>query len=252
MLGKYLEGIGLDELTSLLSPSFLHVVPTRRLIGAARELAHNYRDAVGYGRASSAMNASLHRSEWEIDVSTEPRPTDARPTRRSDGRALIGLYFHQIFRSETAFLDLRRGRFAGSEPDSGVMTWHVSRLWMTWDHAFIGAIRDMYAGFYDGDDDRFEDALERLGLSPASDLFRGHFGGGEQRNVTFDIARFRHTFLEILEHCSEAGTTLHRNFIPFGIYLATLYDHLDDLGGRYDVRDVFERTTRDEPRIKRR
>ena len=38
--------------------------------------------------------------------------------------------------------------------------------------------------------------------------------------------------------------SLHRNFLPLGIYLACLHGHRGSLGGEpFDVRSAFERAT---------
>jgi len=65
------------------------------------------------------------------------------------------------------------------------------------------------------------------------------------RAVRFDRAQFVATFHGVFERCRNQGVSLHRTFLPLGIYLVSLHDHLGALGGEpFDVRSAFERAAR--------
>jgi hypothetical protein len=116
-----------------------------------------------------------------------------------------------------------------------------------WDAAFLAALRDLYAGSYLGDAARFDAAIARLSLEPARDVFLSHFGGGDQREVRFERATFVHTFHDAFLACRDAPPgpggaprpPLHGNFLALGLYLATLYEHLERLGLAFDVRAAY-------------
>ena len=68
-----------------------------------------------------------------------------------------------------------------------------------------------------------------------------HFGGGNQQAVVFDPVEFRQTFHRVFVACRDANATLPGGFVPLGLYLAMLYDHMASLGGTWDVRAAYNR-----------
>jgi hypothetical protein len=40
--------------------------------------------------------------------------------------------------------------------------------------------------------------------------------------------------------CRDSKTPLHPDFVTLGVMLATLYDHLETLGGVYDVQSAYQ------------
>jgi hypothetical protein len=178
-------------------------------------------------------------------------------------------YFHQLLHHDVALLDLRADRFredgaredgaredgaredgptVDGAPSEGAPTlWRPGWLFVRWDPAFLAALRDLYAGFYLEDPPRFDAAIARLSLEPARDVFLEHFGGGDQREVRFERATFVHTFHDAFLACRDAPAgpggapraQLHGNFLALGLYLATLYEHLERLGLAFDVRSAY-------------
>jgi hypothetical protein len=43
--------------------------------------------------------------------------------------------------------------------------------------------------------------------------------------------------------CRDAKQSLHADFLPLGIYLAALYDHLERIGVAVDVLGAFEKAS---------
>ena len=89
------------------------------------------------------------------------------------------------------------------------------------------------------DDAAFRKALAALHLDAAADLFLDHFGAGEQTAVRFEMAHFTRSFHAVFVRCRERGVQLHPNFVPLGVYLAALYEHLEGLDVPLDVRAAF-------------
>jgi hypothetical protein len=120
-------------------------------------------------------------------------------------------------------------------------------VYVRWDPEFLAAVRDLYGGYYLGETARFDAAIDRLSLQPARDVFLSHFGGGDQREVRFERSTFVHTFHDAFIACRDASAApggaarapLHGNFLALGLYLATLYEHLERLGLEFDVRAAY-------------
>jgi hypothetical protein len=93
-------------------------------------------------------------------------------------------------------------------------------------------------------DDVFDEALRRLDLDAARDVFLAHFGDGEQRSVRFRTESFHASFHEAFVRCRDAGRSLHPDFVALGIYLACLYDGLEALERPFDVRAAYEKVGR--------
>ena len=100
-------------------------------------------------------------------------------------------------------------------------------------------MRRLYRGFYAGADEEFHAGLDALGLEPAADLFLRHFGEGDQTAVEFEMAQFTKSFHDVFVRCRDHGVRLHRNFVPLGVHLAALYEHLEPLRVPLDVRSAF-------------
>lgn len=248
MLLRSLRGTEWSQLGDYVSPSFFEVLPARAIWGQLRELAGNASDGDGFARVQRDVEARMARAGRTLRVGhelageTEIGELD-EAARRVRGQQVLEIYFAQIRHAPAAALDLRPGRFAGSEP----LAWSPRPLWLAWDPDFLEGLRDLYQGFYGDDDPRFRAALARLDLEPAEDTFREHFGADDPRAVRFEAAHFHATFHEAFVRCRDAGVRLHRNFLALGIYLGCLYDHLEALGLAFDVRDAWDRVAPDAP-----
>jgi hypothetical protein len=207
-------------------------------MAALKELYGNYRDSEGFERAVADRRRGLE--EADLPVTLDPEADPAGDTEHRHGELLLTLYFHQLFSDGPTILDMRRERFAAHD---GEFTWSPAHIYIDWDPHFREGVRAMYRGFYTDDEAQFEQGLAALSLHGMGDLFRQHFGEGDQTAVTFDIDHFHGTFGDILARCDEQDRSLHHNFAALGAYLATLYDHLSALGGEFDVRAAFERAT---------
>jgi len=245
MIGKLLRGTEWSQLRDLVSPTFFEVLPAGRLAGQVGELASNYGSRSGFKDARGTRADALAEAGLGVALDDDARalakerPAGADPAREARGQRLLELYFHQIFHGQTTLLDLRPERAALD--DDEVLRWAPAAMWITWKPDFIEPLRELYAGFYEDEDARFLAALDRLSIRPAEDTFRRQFGAGDQSAVSFDVAAFRDTFHEAFIRCRDAGAQLHPNFLALGIYLATLYLHLEELGGTFDVRTAFFR-----------
>jgi hypothetical protein len=79
-----------------------------------------------------------------------------------------------------------------------------------------------------------------LGLAEAEDAIRAQFGLAEQRAVRFSLRDFQQKFQDVFVRCQETGSRIDPGFLSLGLYLATLYEHLEALGEPLDVRAAFD------------
>jgi hypothetical protein len=170
------------------------------------------------------------------EVQSEPLNPDPA-TREKLGERLLVLYFTQLIHRPSAVLDLRPDRFGKGE--EGRWSWAPKPLWVTWDADFLPGLRDLYGGFYEKDDGRFQKGLDALGVSVAGDIFQEQFGSGDAHAVRFSVKHFQDVFTRTFVRCRDSGAKLHRNFLPLGLYLACLYTQLERLDLPLDVNRAY-------------
>jgi hypothetical protein len=245
MIGKILGSGQLGKLASFVSPAFFDVMPARSLWSRSRALLSGTRDREAFRHAVAARSTELARFLPAIELVPDgPKsraPVSGSPEAR--GERVVELYFHQLFHGETVLLDIRGTSFTAA---GDRLLWHPASWIANWSPEFIGALRDIYLGFYRHDDEQFRRGLSALSLTNSEDLFRKQFGAGQDR-VTFRTVDFVDTFHQVFQRCKQARVALHPDFLPLGIYLAALYDHLEDLAVPVDVAAAFDRATRTSP-----
>ncbi|HEY5955208.1 MAG TPA: hypothetical protein VIV60_01595 [Polyangiaceae bacterium] len=246
---RLLAGSDWSHLLSVLSPSFFDVVSARDLSVRAAELARNWFDRDGYLANIGRMDAILGATPIGVAIASSKAPRSVVPFRaeplspgecshRFDGRAVLRFFFLQIARVDTVFLDLRATRFCPSE-DGRDVKFVPAPLWARWQPDFVEGIRQLYEGFYMDQPEQFERATRELGVSAANDVFIRAFGGQNKRSSQYSVAAFRDTFHEVFVRCRDSKTAFHPDFVTLGIMLATLYDHLEEIGGVYDVQAAY-------------
>lgn len=245
MLLRSIQGTEWSEFVDYVSPSFLEVMPVSHLLSQGREMVANAADGERFRRTRANVQRCLHESGIEVTLVRAPAETGTiadldADARRALGQRALEVYFAQILAGESAILDLRGSRFAAA-PDGAGFVWSPRPFYLRWEPDFLAGVRDLYTGFYREDDARFARGLAALSLESAGDVLQGHFGGGDQRSVRFSSRVFHSSFHEAFVRCRDAGTSLHRNFLALGLYLACLYDVLEGLDLEFDVRDAFER-----------
>ena len=245
MIGKIFGSGQLGKLATFVSPALFDVVPARQLWGRARTLLAQSRDGVLIRRATADRAALLAKSMPQIrlamhlEQAASETPSDAA----SDswrGAQIAELYFRQLFSDGPTLLDLRATAFSNREQ---TLLWSPASWVTEWSRDFIEPLREIYSGFYARDDTRFRRGLAALSLTHSEDLFREQFGGNQEQ-VLFQVQSFIDVFHRVFVRCKRAGTKLHPDFIPLGIYLAALYDHEQELRVKVDVARAFANATR--------
>lgn len=240
MILRLLKSTEWGQLLDFVSPSFFDVMPAGALAGQARALLASRRDRDGFVREARALSRLLGRRGVPLRVSTERAEGDGLPqdgdARRERGGLVLRLYFEQLLHRDAALLDLRASAF---RRDRGRLVFAPSPGSARWDPEFLGALRRVYRGFYRGEESCFEEGLAALRLEPARELFLRHFGEGDQTGVRFRMAHFTKSFHDVFVRCREHGLRLQGDFVPLGVHLAALYEHLEALGEPLDVRAAF-------------
>lgn len=236
MWKQLLAGTDWSMLRDFVSPALFDVVPARVIVGQGTQLIRWARDRDGARAARRQRAETLEAvgSDLELVSRSGFAPGDA-PDPSARGAALLRLYFHQLYAGGPVLLDLRTRAFT----DGASLRWAPGSAHAHFQPGFASAIRDLYDGFYDEDDARFRTGLDALGVRPAEETFRTHFGADDPHAVHFELDRFVGTFHEVFVRCREAGSSLHPQLLPFGVYLAALYEHLAALGGAHDVLGAF-------------
>ncbi len=231
-----LRGVEWREFSDYMSPALFDVVSPKALANTAGSFLRAQVDSAGAEQARQQREKLLkaHQLPVVIARSVDGRLPATEDERRARGNALLRLYFHQLIAGSEALLDLGPRHFSGVNP----VAWSPSRARHSWSRSFQEAIYDLYGGFYDDNDARFDRALGALGLRPARAVFLAHFGG-DTTAVRFAQAHFRETFHAAFVACRNGGSQIHPDFLPMGLMLASLYAHLEPLDLPLDVRAAW-------------
>lgn len=234
------RGAQWGDISDYLSPALFDIIPANKLSKQAVELARGLLRPAQWRNERRSTAKILHRAFPHLKIAKLDEQGTVAATdlesRQKRAAFLLELYFYQILRLPEAWLDLRTNRF--SKPEN-TTSWDPAGLRVKWDPAFLEPLRDLYQGFYRDDPIRFEDALQRLNLYPAREIFIEHFGSGDQSCVKFSLEHFHKTFHETFMVCKANKLELHPNFVPLGLMLACLYQQLEELDVICDVRTAF-------------
>lgn len=221
----------------LVSPSFFEVLPGRVLRREFGRLFSSTRDRPGLAALRAARGPGLAPLglTWTERTSGPVPPLD-EAARQREGHAALRLYFHQLLHWDEVVVDQRAAAFRSA---GGAVQWSPRPLWTLWEPGFRDGVRDVYRGFYAGDDARFRRGLAAMGMLAGEDVFRAVFGSDDQRAVAFSVTGFQRTFHRIFVRCRDAGAELAGGVLPLGLTLGSVYQHLEALGGTFDVRAAF-------------
>ncbi len=161
------------------------------------------------------------------------------------GELLLKLYFRQWEMEAPVFIDLRSSHF--SQSISEALLFSPSGLIYDFKKDFRKNIMLLYKGFYLNNTVQVDEALKGLGLTNTLDdknkeelkqLFYNNFGKNTQ-DVNFNVAQFNQSFAQIFEFFLKHKIELDTDFIFMGVYLISLYMHLESLGNSYNVQKLF-------------
>lgn len=238
-----------SELASLIDlvPAGFDLLSPSRVARQAVELLSNAANGRRFTSVLTATQSHLRAGSVPVLV-TEPREAPnlvsiddlSRSQRRWLGQLALELYFTQLFRSEVAIFDLWPSRFGVDA--AGDAVWSPRAFYLRWDPRFREGMRDIYAGFFLDDEERFERGVFELGLGNSAHVLLAHFGEGNQRSVRFGAEKLKETLGSMAIERRADATKLHPNFVAFGLYLTALHELLGALDMKFDVRAAFMRS----------
>ena len=122
----------------MFSGRLLRLFPPKTLASVLRSLVDGLNDREAQKATRWELNTVLEQLELRVRL----RPGNARRLTSSgvSGETLLRVYFAQIMTQDSAFLDMRSGAFEEN-------VWKPGRLFVSWDQAFLSAVRDMYVSF---------------------------------------------------------------------------------------------------------
>ncbi|MFZ4713532.1 MAG: hypothetical protein ACOYL6_07470 [Bacteriovoracaceae bacterium] len=198
----------------------------------------------------SQMKEKTPREEWLQSVSPN-LPSQIKielilkkPLAPVPGEDILRLYFSQFKNQEEVFLDMRSNHFNYQD---GQTVWSPSSLVYLFEPEFKATLIRLYKGFYYEDELLFWQSLADLGLTQnlshdqattLMKLFQENFGTNF-RNYHFDLKHFQESFSKIFEFFMEYEVKLKTDFLYLGVYLTTLFMHLDQYPGTYNVEAIF-------------
>jgi hypothetical protein len=164
---------------------------------------------------------------------------------QSLGTEILKLYFGQLKNENGLVLDMRSQHFSQS---GSVLHWKPNSTWYQMKKEFREALIELYKSFYFDNHNNFIKALSDLGLSKGlnseqvlelKELFKNHFGSGDQTQVEFDLETFNDSFAELFKFFVAHEVEIKTDFLFLGVYLITLYQNLEQIGGSHNVREAF-------------
>jgi hypothetical protein len=223
MLPYLFTNLDFAGLFRFVSPSFFRVISPAALFRIAPRLRRNYGDLDAWNELRGRLEHAIRDAAF--------------PPAKNPGEHALRLFFFQILSFDTWVLDFRAEAFAAAaKTGSG---WNPKPLFYEVQPPFARSVRELYRGFYLDDEGLFDRALADLGLLPAKDCLRRHFGVGDQTRVEFRIARFQNTFADVFQVCEREGIQLQTEFFVLGLMLLTLYQNLEAVGEPQDARGCF-------------
>lgn len=235
------------SLLEYISPSAFEVVEWKGALQKSKHIAKELLFKKGVKRVSQGLKSKLPtRIVINEQIENLHSPTDDA---KSYGESLLEFYFLQLYKSQSIFLDLRSDRFQYG--DEGQIAFKPNGLWIEFSPSFLDGMQKLYDGFYLEREDSLQEGLSQLGLTPDDmpenakkelrDLLESHFSNGKDAPVAFSINKFVESFDSLFKFLKKHRLKISEDFLFLGIYLVTLYLHLDKLGVEYDVNSSFRR-----------
>lgn len=187
-------------------------------------------------------------SVTKLDLNDQPRKQEL-------GDVILELYFVQVLAKKPMFLDLRLAQF-GAVADQWI--WKGGNLWAEFSPQFARGVTELYAGFFDADDGRFDQGLLLTGLvQPSWDaadkasmarLLKSTFSPSESSApMRFDLETFQKSFQAVFDFMMKKKARLSPDFVLLGIMLVTLYLSLEELGLSHQVDQAYQRARKQLP-----
>jgi hypothetical protein len=240
MLVHFLKKTDFEMLLDFMTPVFFEVVPS---LGMARVLGTLLKD-LGNKKKFSSLKKETESLLREVGFHWVDRKHFGRirleilsETEKVEfGEKILRLYFAQLLMRPTAFLDLRMVSFGEGE------AWLPKPIYYRWENDFLEGIRAVYLGFFLENDLLLKRGLQQLNLEHAENVFKNHFGEDKQEAILFTLSHLTHSLHSVFMSCKNQRAKMHPDFFAFGFYLLSLYETLESLQVKLNVRQTFLRS----------
>jgi hypothetical protein len=232
----------LKELLRHVPTVLFQVVDWNELVSELPKLSRRVIKKEGFETLFDEQKNFLGPSLLQLTLSPQ---NGYRVTKRS-AETLLELYFTQLFSPHGLFLDLRSHHFGLNEEK---LMWHPSGLWTKFDENFRMGLLDVYEGFYLHNDEKYLDGLKRIGLIAEdwsdedkirlSELFSAQFGSAKTESMSFNLEDFKNSILKTSNFMLSKKVNISKDFLYLGIYLVTMYAHLEQTSEKLAVREVY-------------
>jgi hypothetical protein len=231
----------LKQLFNLLPGVAVQAVNLPQLIASATAVALKAASSSDYKRNKEILSSVCGKDLILCDVLPHHNDLDQQGAER-----LLTLYFDQFTIGAQTHIDFRKQYF--SQIDS-TLFWCPSKIRYQFTEPFKAGIRDLYQGFYNNQQEQLVAGLASLELLKVDSsrkykeqlvkIFFQHFGQAQSGKVKLSLEHFRSSFSRIFEFFSENRVAVPIDFAFLGIYLVTMYQHLDSIPHELDVAHSF-------------
>ena len=230
----------LKEILPYISPRIFDLMDIPMVAMNMGKLSYQYLFSKGVSDIKDNLKENLPEGISFDELAGEPK------SKKEIGEALLELYFYQVLSGKKIFIDLRPSCF---EKMNGGVKWTPNGLHCQLDNSFQMGLSQLYQGFYEDDYALYERGLFAIGLLNDQDsedtkkemmsIFNNHFGEGDQESVKFEMKHFTDSFHQVFDKIFYQQKRLSEDFVYLGIYLVTLYLHLEKLDTPLNVRKAF-------------
>lgn len=238
-------------LLTAISPAAFSVVDWKQVLKDAPSLLRRFGSKDGVDVLTKTLSPL-----WGYSIQGVVTPAKSQSVPPALGQAVLELYFAQLFSDQGVFLDLRRRNFSLQKDQS--IQFSPNGFWVQWSEPFRLGLLNIYDGYYENKIDQLDQGLSQVGLitpemsqekiSEVRAMLLSHIGGDYQQQK-FLIADFTASFEKFFQFLEKNQIRLSVDFLYLGIYLASLYHCLQEVGGAYNVQESF-RKVRDNAKSK--
>lgn len=220
-----------------LSPTFFEVVPTLEIARLSAQLGKNFA-RMHHDEDEDLLRHLTQVLSLPVEFRNDKDSCEMLPSlsRKERGNIVLSLFFGQIMGLDKSWLDLRLSTF---EMLSRECIWKPLPWIMEWEPDFLAAIREALSGLLHNDRERFVEAMAALRLLHAANLLFDLLN--VTKPVRFSLKEFRERLHEIFMSCKRAKVKIHPNFFPLILNIASMWEHLEQLGETFHVQTIFDR-----------
>jgi len=243
IIQKLLPGV-LKEILTHVPTVLFKVIDWNELVSEIPKISkrvlhkENYKELFDYQKN--------HLAPFKISLHAETLNHLSHSVNIESGNKLLYLYFAQLFCPKGLFLDLRSIHF---HQDSGHFSWHPTGLWTQLSEPFRVGLLNVYEGFYLENEETYLKGLKQIGMlddkwgtkdrDHLADLFKAHFGSALDLEMKFSLDHFQSSILKVSNFMLDKEVNISKDFLYLGIYLVTLYSHLELSRASHPVKAIY-------------